>query len=241
MPPHPLQLSVSNTSSFTPGAPCASLVGAREKSTCLLASLGMPASTEDGGMRLGTWTLGLLKDVSSVTHHNCQGRAKKTSWTQPCNSSLRATRTPISRTSVKMSCLAHKAPCLRTHPPTHGKEWMRCVKSMIYDTKYTQHWPRCKGGSVVSAALAQTTSNWVQEIGVERQGWNQERPRRDSLHGEYIIGALNYWWEFSACVWGGSERWTQAEVLFMCEESLWNMSAHYQSPKKKTTVTEWVL
>lgn len=41
-------------SSFTPPAPCASLVWAREKSTCLLASLRMPVSTEDGGDMEGT-------------------------------------------------------------------------------------------------------------------------------------------------------------------------------------------
>lgn len=40
----------------------------------------------------------------------------------------------------------------------------------------------------------------IRKIGSERKGWNREWPRRDNLHGEYIIGALNYKWALP--VWG---------------------------------------
>lgn len=54
----------SNTSSFTPRAPWASLVRAKEKSTCLQALLRMPASTggrwRHGGTRLDKQTLAPL-------------------------------------------------------------------------------------------------------------------------------------------------------------------------------------
>lgn len=194
----------SNTSSFTPRALWASLVRAKEKSTCLQALLRMPASTggrwRHGGTRLDKQTLAPLvspavpslemSSYSELNHTSSPIAETQERWpyaptglftslfkqthfkkTHTFRTLTRTSQT-LSHTrecshckSLRMSCSgnrvhnAHLFARTSAHPPTHGKQWMRCVKSVICDGKYTHCWPAKR------ATMLLKQRSWTQPSG----------------------------------------------------------------------------
>lgn len=67
--------------------------------------------------------------------------------------------------SLWMSCLgnrvhnAHLFAHTNAHLPTHGKDWMMCVKSVIYDDKHTQ----CRPAERAAALQGFTDKQWTRE------------------------------------------------------------------------------